>query len=553
MSRSPFAALCLSASFLLGACAETPGADGDGAPCRGKCDGGGGLGDADGDGASLCLAIRGNGPRITAHFGAIARLLEHHGPIDAVAGGSSGSISAFLLESVQGNPAARTCAGRACTPREAGERAALLFKSVQGYVEVLADTDEALAFAETARLAQAIAARDVEALLASDPEAGVAALRGVLTSPTLRALVNPELLELLATSPDPAFHARDLAATLSRGLSFTADDPTIFVRPGAVDFPAFIERVGRVASFYAGYGPDDGGALASWLDDCAPRARGLTWAEIARLPRGGATCGADFRALLGRWRDATLARPGAYRSRLDDAVGARLPALVTTGVLEGDAIDAWHGARAAYLEAGPVALAVDYADVGVGYWGHRDDLAALLAGAARRDDLKSRKRTSLGEATWRVALAASPAEPGLSRGVELDDGRISVGGWSDLQPVLALEDLGCDRTVFLTRFGGAGSFERGITELLGIDDAEAHALFALADPASSYYQALEAAAGVWCSDWDTPPVTDLPRMTSVGYDAAFETTDPAFTEADLPYAGAVARTGIAGCTLGVTE
>ena len=539
----------LPATVLLAACVASPADDAVvQPPCAGKCDGAAGVGDVDGDGTSLCLAIRGNGARITAHFGALARLLEHHGLVDGVAGGSSGSVSAFLLESIQQNPAVYACDG-GCTNREAGERAAFLLKSIRGYAEVLLETDEALAFGEVGRLAAAIRERRVDELLETDPAAAVAALEALLASPELRDLVNPELGALLAASPDPAHHAGDVVDSVSAGLSFTATDATIFVRPGVVRFPGFVERLGRVGSFYAGYGLAEPGALADLLDACAPAARGRTWAEAAAAPYGATTCGDAFRELVAGWRDDRAQAPG--RSRLDDPVGGTLPALVTTGVLEGAAVDAWRAARADYQAARQVALPVAWDDVGVGYFGDAGDLERVLAAGAARTDARSRKRRALGAATWRTALETSPAEPGLSRGVELADGRVSVGGWSDLAPVLVLEDLGCDQVVYVTREGGAGSFETGISRLLGLADADAPALFALDEPSSSAHQALAAAGGVWCSDWDAPPVADLDAMTSIGYDAPFESTDPFFTMTIDPVPTLVDATGVAGCTPGV--
>ncbi|MDQ3365231.1 MAG: hypothetical protein M3680_07370 [Myxococcota bacterium] len=539
----------LSTALVLGttACAGPAAEPTIAPPCHGKCDAPAGVTDLDGDGTSVCLAIRGNGPRLTAHFGAVSRMYEHYGLIDAVAGGSSGSITAFLVESVQANPALYRCGGSDCTRRQIGDRGAFLFKSLLGYFEVLSESTEALTFREVTTLANAVSSGNLEALLASDPQAGVQALQGLLASPLLRDALNPELGELLRNSPDPTFHARDLVATFKKGLVFEATEPTIFVRPGAVRFPSFIDRVGRIATFYAGYGQDPE-PLAMLLDVCAPAARGKPWSDAARTPYAGVTCGDQLRSMIAAWRDRALADP-SLTSRLDDSIGAFIPALVTTGVLEGAAVPAWRAARAAYLAASPVTLDVTYEDVGIGYWGAAGDLV-LVTEATDRTDVKSRKRRSLGVATWRTALAASPAEPGLSRALELPEGRVSVGGWSDLQPVLVLEDLGCDNTVLLTRPGGAGGFETQIMGLLGSDAATLQAITALDDPRSSDYQAIEAAAGVWCSDWDAPPTGDLAAMTSIGYDAPFETKTPYFTTGDR-YAGVIDRTGSAGCTLGV--
>jgi hypothetical protein len=400
------------------------------------------------------------------------------------------------------------------------------------------------------RVALEVKAREIEALLAEDPQAAVEALKTLLGSADLRSLVNPELLETLTSSPDPAFHARDIAAALRRGLAFEATDPSIFVRPGVVDFAAFVDKIGRVGSFYAGYGPADRAAMDALVASCAPRARGLAWEQVAALPFESSTCGARLRQLVLAYR--TALKGGTYPSRLDDTIGAHLPAVVTTAVLQGEAVDTWRAARAAYRQAQPITgWNVRFDDVKVGYWAGAADLARVMANPRGFTDLKTQRRVSLGTTTWRTALRYSPAEPGLARGLELPDGRVSVGGWSDLQPVLVLENLGCRRTIFLTRQGGAGSFESGVARLLGLTDADAAALWQLDDAGSSFAQALANAEGVWCTDWDGPAAQDLAAMSKVGYDAPFESTDPRFVDADDPYANLVSRTGIAGCTLGV--
>lgn len=535
--------------IVLAACATQAGEVEVSPPCHGKCDDSG-IGDLDHDGSSLCLALRGNGPRITAHFGAIARVFEQYGLVDAVAGGSSGSITAFIVESIEMNPAVYRCGTRGCTSKEAGERGAFLMKSIRGYFDVLGETIEAAQFADVKTLADALAQRNVAGLLAGpNPTAGVDALRSLLASPELRDVVNPEIAQVLATSPDVVHHARDFQETLSRGLSFEATSPEIFVRPGALSFPGVIDKVGRLGTFYAGSSPADPAALGRLLDACAPAARGKSWAQASATAHDGSTCGARFRTLVENFRAELARSPSSYPARLDDRVGGVVPTLVTTAVLEGPAVAAWRSARADYLAARPVRMAVDFQDVGIGYFGATEDLGQIVRAGAARSDEKSQKRRSLGSVTWRVALGASPAEPGLSRGVELADGRISVGGWSDLQPTLVLEDLGCDQIVYATRIGGAGTFETGITRLLGITETQASRLYALDDPSSSYYQSLAASDAVSCADWDRPAAQDLDAMTAIGYDAPFETDEPYFEE--RPFDKLVARTGLPGCTLGV--
>ena len=51
-----------------------------------------------------CVALRGNGTHIVAHATGLARLTSQWGVIDAIAGGSSATISTFIYESMLMNP-----------------------------------------------------------------------------------------------------------------------------------------------------------------------------------------------------------------------------------------------------------------------------------------------------------------------------------------------------------------------------------------------------------------------------------------------------------------
>ena len=507
------------------------------------------LQDLSGAGAPLCIAYRGNGPRIPAHFGATARILESYGLVSGSAGGSSGSISAFLLESVQMSEHVR-CTG--CSADEQALRAALMFKTIPALLAMLGERDDVIAARTLASIAGRVQSEEVAELLSSDGPRGVAALLRILESPDVRELVNPELLELLRTSPTPEFHARDLVATLSRGLSFEATDPTMFVRPGVLSFPALADRIGFVADFYAGVGPMDHPAFETFARECSAGSRGRTWEELRTRTVAGRTCEARFRSLVETYATARRGREGLFEHRVDQPIGAHLPTLVTTAVLEGQAVRVWQQARTDYLAGRPVRWGVSFDDVGIGYFGRPRELALAIGDPHRFRDDKTRRARALGQPTWRDVLSASPAEPGLSRGVELADGRISVGGWSDLQPTLVLRSMGCERIAFVTRRGGAGGFETGMARLLNASEADRRRLYALDDASSSYHRSLVESDAVSCSDWDAPSTTDFAAITTTGWNAPIETTDAAFTGARRAPT-VTARTGLAGCTVGVAD
>ena len=527
----------------------------DGGQCDGaKCD------EADGDGdsedfqqQSYCLGVRGNGELITAHFASMSRIIEHYGLTSGVSGGSSASISSFLLESVQMNPAvADACSdSKSCDAEEAANRAALLLKSLQGYVVVLAGTPEAAAITQLIPLAQRAAEQDLEGLAQTDPAAAIAALEELLSSEDIRSLVNAELLGLLRSSPNPEYHIRDVAAALSGLASFDASDPKILVRPGLIDFAAVANLVGRIGSFYAGYGNYDAEGFERFMQGCATPGRGLSWAEVAALPMGdsGATCGEAFGALATTWRDDYIANEGQYRNRADDEVGGELPALISTSVITGPSIERWAGARDAYFAAEEFELGVDFDHVKFGYFGQQDDLDTASRNSSGFDDIKTEKFHAIGPATWRTALSYSPAEPGLARALELPDGTVSAGGWSDLHPTLVLRNMGCDNVVYVTRTDiETGGFADGVATLLGMDDDTRTALYDL-DRESSIAASVAEADAVWCTNWNDISATDIAAVSDDSYNAVMITEDPSFTMGAQAYENIDPTYSRVGCSV----
>ncbi|MEL7450410.1 MAG: hypothetical protein AAFN78_14455 [Pseudomonadota bacterium] len=492
--------------------------------------------------APTCVGIRGNGPRLWAHFSSIARIIEEFGLIGGAAGGSSGSISVFVTESIHANPLLTDCDGRVCSEDEAIARMALLFKSVQG-LDSAALIGDVFAVAEFVELIQT---GNIEELLSGgDPLAGVEALIDILQDPDLQQILNPEILDLLLTSPDPVFHANDIVQGTLAALSFQVTDPTPLVRPGPINFDAFAEIVGRLGNFFAGYQDYDIAGVQQFMQACAVPGLGLDWPTVAELPAAGGTCGTLFTDLFESYLDTYDSQ--ASPNRLDDPIGLYLRSLVTTSVLEGAAVDGFDAARASYLAAQPVTLDVNFADVGFGYWGSEQDLERTAKNVALFGDAKSEKFRTLGTAPWRLILATSPAEPGLSRALELPDGRVSAGGWTDPVPTQVLKAAGCERVVLVNRRDGIGGFTTGVATQLGATQGDLDALYDLADAGSGFSVSLSEANGVWCTDWDAPDTFDIAGLAAEGWDAPLETADDDL----LDYVNAGTGLGLPGCTPGV--
>ena len=490
----------------------------------------------------ICVGIRGNGPRLWAHYSSIARIIEEFGPIGGAAGGSSGSVGVFLAESIHANPLVRNCGTRACSQGEFAARTALLYKSMEG----LQDAGLIADVLTVVDLVAAIQAGDIVGLLnGEEPLAGVDALIDILTDPDIQSIINPELLTLLLQSPDPVFHANDIVNGLAASLSFQVTDALPLVRPGPINFAAFANLAGRLGNFYAGYGPFDAAQTSAFLNACALPGRGMDWPAVAQLPAGDATCGERFSLLFEAYLDAF--DPANDANRLDDPIGRYLPVLATTSVLEGDAVDAFAAAKASYFAAQDVSLDVSWSDVGFGYWGSEEDLAMVEANfAGVMDDPKVAKFRALGPSPWREILSVSPAEPGLSRALELPDDRVSTGGWSDPVPTQVLSALACERVVLVNRRDGIGGFTTGVATQIGASESDLAEQFDLSDPTSGFSLSLFQADGVWCTDWDAPGTFDIPALFAEGWNAPLETSDRKL----LTYPNSGSGLGIVGCTPG---
>ena len=500
---------------------------------------------------ALCVGVRGNGQRIFAHFGAMTRIHERYGLIEGVAGGSSGSITSFLTESIYANPHVYACQGSAaCSDEESGLRAALLFKSLQGYAGLVAQSDEVVAFQQAAPIIAAIKAEGIDTLI-EDQKFGQAAdaLQALFSSPDLRALINPEVLALLKQSPARDFHVKDLWETISSFGSFEVDSQLVLLRPGLLDFSHVARMIGRMANFYAVYGPDEQAAWQALMTGCAAPSRGLSWAQTSALDAGdGSTCGEHFEALVRAHRAAPRDGAQRYPERLDDEVGAYLPALVTTSVITGAAVESFEQARAGYLSGQASSFEVSYEDVKIAYWGQQADLARAARNTQGYTDLKTQKFTALGEATYRTALSYSPAEPGLARALEISEGVVSTGGWSDLEPTLVLKNMGCEQVLLITRQGSTVGFGADVSRQLGMGALEQAQMFEPGVADSSVSVSLAQADGVWCTSWDAESATDFGAVFEDAYTAPLQTGSEYLKRGDD---NDVSSLGLTGCTAGV--
>jgi hypothetical protein len=511
---------------------------------------------------SLCAAVRGNGELIGAHFPSLARVVETYGVVDGMAGGSSASITTFLYESILLNPAVSTCGDRACSKEEKSARVALMLKSILGYGEVVATSDEATVVRNAVEFAIRIKAEAEAqgALAVVSPSNAVelaGKLKSVLSIPEIRALVNPELLTMLTNVTNLAFNVAEVQTAIKTLGAFSVDENRLFFRRGALNWEALATLMGRVGDFYAGYAPARARDLGVWLDECSAKTAGMGWEEASKVRAATGTCGEAFGKAVVGYRAAARAS-NATPKRLSERVGGTLHALISTSVLEGDAARQFEAAKLEYqagkYPTGRIAsFSPAFEDVKFGYWGQAADLAKLMQNPKAFGDEKTNKRTSLGsEATWAQVLRTSPAEPGLSALVALPDGRISAGGWSDLAPVLALKNIGCTRVVYVQRKGDESIFAAKIAKQLGMGEGAWNKLYNLSDDASGYAQSVKAADAVWCTNWNAFEAKQQYELARDAYGAPFEIRGLSARKPRREYSGATTDSlGVVGCSAGV--
>jgi hypothetical protein len=463
-----------------------------------------------------CVAVRGNGEYAPGHWGGMAKLIEEKGLPKTMMGGSSASISLFLMNGVAQNPSLRKA-----SEEEKKKKAALLVKSIPNFLKRMGEKDGVVSlfslmmgaggntdfkgdFVGSLKKLSFEAYKAMESAQQHPGDAGRNAQHFLtkylpMITPELRAgLSNPATFEVAKK--------RLLESTAVFGQYKVEGDPHMFFRPGIVDFRYTAMVAGAVADFYAG----EGGPEANQkLDDFLARCPG---SEIK------GECGKLFEGAV----DSYLNGKSDIRQFPNKAVfesvgqGKGVETFVTTATMQGESLERFKKLRAAYKTHDESKILPAHGDFHLDYdkelrftyMGRRDSLAKIQQGLGKRypTDEKSKKFNNIGDVPWITAIASSAGEPGLTSFqpllqlpsnpaaakkavfAELGKGNdrwealqkdesaklYNMGGWSDLHPTLALRSHpACTQKeiVYLTRQGGETCFGQGLfVRLTGGED-----------------------------------------------------------------------------------
>jgi hypothetical protein len=478
-----------------------------------------------------CIAVRGNGEREPAHWGALASTVEQLGIPKAMAGGSSATITMFFFDSMVSNPYVVNESSQVQK-----ERASLLVKSLHGFFQLLQQTP---AWEEVKSLYGHYQKRTTLTLLdkirMSLDGNLMRQAKDTLVEAINLGLVDPATVKPLMDSIDSmnknraVFYVNELRKSAGAIGDFNAQsDGNLFFRAGVISFERASHSFGRIAGFYAADG-DDEHTLGQWknfFETCAPNSRGLGWPQIlVQRPM--------CRNLFADIFHSHFKKDNSHLE--DKMIGGQFAVYPSTAVLTGNAIQEFHRAQQKYHQSMSETFGENFHlsrpdDVRFGYWGDRNSLQ-VIASRLDPNDEKSRKFFPLGPTTWKQVLSLSPAEPGLAplKDFTTMDGTalVSAGGWSDLQPVPVLKAAGCSDVVYLTRSGGESLFAQGVAKRLLFLNRDWSALipspaasrindlgdrsdmnsnwsrlYNLANPRSSATHSLELASAVLCTNWN---------------------------------------------------
>lgn len=425
---------------------------------------------------NYCLALRGNGELAPAHWGALARAVEVMGFPVAMSGGSSASITLFLLESIAINPEVQSVAD----PQVKNARASLLIKSLQGFLQFIEEDNLQLKTLkniahylkmslDSAKGNQTLDLKVQAQKLAqlsdgsflktyeSNKEKIHAAL--IFAKDNL-PFINPELLDplqhalndldvILEKEPPHSkselslvqkrvqFYANEIFVSLEKFGSFDSlGDDNLFFRPGLLNFSYLADSFGKVANFYAGIGMEEGTQkkLQTFLNTCASPALDSTWDELIRNFTS-LSCDVLFKQILSTYFSKN---PSLKSSREMDTIGRFIPAFISTAVFSGkNAYQRIEDAFLSYKQSMTLTFGHDFQfpsqDLKFGYWGPADQLQKISDNLKRpfpvnrsieeyghqkiwdfSADKKSSLFLPLGPTNWKTAMSLSPAEPGLA-------------------------------------------------------------------------------------------------------------------------------------------
>lgn len=389
---------------------------------------------------NYCIAIRGNGELMPAHWGALAQAVENFGIPKGMAGGSSGTISTFLMESFMMNPLFKDSQ---LSLKERAVYLAFIIKSMEGFVTFYTDQDKFQHFFETIKLIVNIdntedgigkklinfieknpnpqklylIFKDVKQLLSEIQNSKVfygeqverfsksydainsrtllldKLVKSINTLSSSNLSLSDSDQKLVTTFESEYTKLKDSLAIF--GTLNAKDDKGLFYRGGIVNFKELANIFGIIADFYSLSNTSNTtlGEFKKLLSNCAFKTSGMSWAQIESInPECKKSLNLSIESYL---NDLAIMKQKKkpielIPKRLHDLVGENFKTLISTSVIQGQDVitkllkyQIEYNSKSSdelndpnYLES-LTQLPVRDQNLKFGYWGNKNDLVKI--------------------------------------------------------------------------------------------------------------------------------------------------------------------------------
>lgn len=505
----------------------------------------------------LCYGYRGNGTSIFATFGGIARLMDEFGPPEAVVGTSSGSIAAFLTESVLRPNDVYDC--RSCTPQQARQRRSFMLKAFPLFIKAYSESDD-LAY-DLAKVDKAKKLYDFLIENVFNPATSLSGTAGkepggdgASANDGIKKLLShasvQEVLSLATLSAVKA-HSREVKNLISEDfykivgvggearpelIKKVIDNFLLFrgveqgegfrrqnlMYPGLINFEHVFAIMGVIGDWYAGYGNEyPGREMNHLLDQCAQKSSGLWWNALAERRYQESTCGQAYYQLFRQYFNARKKNLVPPR-RLDEPMGRYLPTWVSTSAISGNAVVAEINRAADQGRWDQIdAHQLGSANFAVLYFGPQLYKARINAKKMMFADTLTQSIVAMDEVPWLVGMRASAQEPATAKSVtyrEGDQQYLALGGYVDQLPSKMMRMMGCRTTLAINTTKPIIDFSlRYSPKTWNAFPSLTEELFSPNAPTSAESVAFGQIDAILCSRWSNYGLSEIWEMADNSY------------------------------------
>ncbi len=506
---------------------------------------------------NACFGYRGNGSSLFATMGGIARLFDQYGSPNGVFGTSSGSVTAFLTESVMVPGAIYTCTD--CTATQIAERRSFVIKAFPLVVNAWMESDGLKEDIQKIKEGKKIHSLMMEVFGMPSPTDRGGAMDPPQLSNEIKSVLNTAALTLIkkharelkdfiapeyyqiagiggTANPELVLKAIDNVVSFQMGKANNSFNRADLMAPGIVNFDYLFKNIGVLADWYAGYGPEyPREKMSALLNSCAKNSRGVWWNTIAAKPYGGSNCGKEYYGLFAAYFNQRKKNVTDKLRRVDEKIGTYIPAFVSTSAISGNGIvDRMNQAADTGQFDSINKLDLGRENFKVLYFGPQSFKETIMKNRSMFSDVVTQNIVSMDPVTWMTAMKASGREPATARAMALSEAGeryLATGGFVDQIQTKLMTMVGCGQKIAITTNSPIIGFSnRYAPRTWNLDQKLTMDLFDPANSQSAESISFDQTDGLLCSLWEAYGTKEIWEMADGSYHNQLFSTHPKLLE-----------------------